>query len=191
MNTGFFMITLSLYLYDPSLHAGLVTNSLPMAQPPPNVECGRAKLFFFHIRKNAVLQKLCGSYAAVNNIHAWTGVDPSVGTNVHTFLVEARSLFLALHANAGNYTSKALPGGWEDFLVSTLNVAWCVGTNAITTLPGTAFLKQHTAKSSFGSASLQREDALRSVTQQHKVVFFFLHAMRHTTCSDWLKFYDE
>ena len=71
---------------------------------------------FFHVRKNAVLRKLWRSYAAVNNIYAWTGVNPSVGTDLRTFLVEARSLFLDLHANAGDYTYTALPGGWGIFL---------------------------------------------------------------------------
>ena len=56
---------------------------------------------FFHIRKNAVLRKLWRSYAAVNNIHAGTGVNPSVGTDLRTFLFEARSLLLDLHADGG------------------------------------------------------------------------------------------
>ena len=77
---------------------------------------------FFHIRSSDMLRKLWSTYAAVNNLHAWTALNipthcthNNSKTDLKSFLSESHALFLHLSASNNEYAYRAMIGGWEEF----------------------------------------------------------------------------
>ena len=97
---------------------------------------------FFHIRSSDVFRKLWRTYAAVNDLHAWTALIISTNythkklrTDLKSFLSESHALFLHLSASDNEYAYRAETGGWQEIFEKSLKVAWCVGRNPVTRPP--------------------------------------------------------
>ena len=143
----------------------------PWQAPPSHWDVPEQERFF-HIRSSDVLRKLWRTYAAVNNLHAWTALNipthsthNNSKTDLKSFLSESHTLFLHLSASDNEYAYRAMTGGWEQFVEKSLKVAWCVGTNPVTTPPGTTFLRDSPVCTAFGAACLSRDELLAATVR--------------------------
>ena len=127
----------------------------PWQAPPSHWDVPEQERFL-HIRLSDVLRKLWRTYPAVNNLHAWTALNIPTNythqnprTDVKSFLSESHALFLHLSASDNEYACRAMTAGWEEFSETSLRVAWCVGTNPVTTPPGTTFVRDSPVSTAF------------------------------------------
>ena len=153
---------------------------------------------FFHIRSSDVLRKLWRTYAAVNNLHAWTALNiptncihKNSGTDLKSLWSESDALFLHLSASDNEYAYRALTGGWEDFFEKSLKVAWCIGTNPVITPPGTTFLRDSPVCTVFGAACLSRQELLAATVRSGQSILFHPMIVKNTARVEWFTFFDK
>ena len=169
----------------------------PWQAPPSHWDVPEQKVFF-HIRPSDVLRKLWRTYAAVNNLHAWTALNIATNcthknprTDSKSFLTESHALFLHLSASDNEYTYRALTGGWEESFEKSPKVAWCVGTNQVTTPSGTTSFRDCLVCTVFGAACLSRDELLAATVQSGRCILFHPMIVKNTARVEWFTFFDK
>ena len=84
-----------------------------------------------------------------------------------------------------------LTGGWKDLFEKSLQVAWCVGTNSVTTPPRTNFLRDSAVCTAFGAACLSRDELLAATVRSGRSILFHPMAMKNTARVEWFTFFDK
>ena len=112
-------------------------------------------------------------------------------TDLKSFASESHALFLHLSASDNEYAYRAMTGRWEEFFEKSLKVAWCVGTNPVTTPSGTTFLRDFPVCTAFGAACSSRDELLAATVQSGRPILFHLMAMKNTARVEWLTFFDK
>ena len=112
-------------------------------------------------------------------------------TDLKSFLSESHALFLHLSVSDNEYAYRAMTGGWEEFFENALKAAWCVGTNPVTTPPGTTFLRDSPVCTTFGAACLSRDEPLAATVQSGRSILFLPMAMKNTARVEWFTFFDK
>ena len=153
---------------------------------------------FFHIGSSDVLRKLWRTYAAVKHLHAWTALNIPTNythknpeTDWKSFSSESHALFLHLSASDNEYPYRAMTGRWDEFFATSLKVAWCVGTNPVTTPPGTTFFEDFPVCTAFGAECLSRDELLAATVQSGRSILFRPIAMKNTARVEWFTFFDK
>ena len=100
-------------------------------------------------------------------------------------------MVLHLSASDNEYTYRAMTGGWEELFEKSLKVAWCVGTNRVTTPPGTTFLRHSPVCTALGAACLSRDELLAATVQSGRSILFHPVTMKSTARVEWFTFFDK
>ena len=81
--------------------------------------------------------------------------------------------------------------GGKNFFETLLKVAWCVGTNPVTTPPGTTLLRDSPVCTAIGAVCLSRDKLLAATVQSGRSILFHPMAMKNTARVEWFTFFDK